>query len=110
MSWLFGRGSRLAVLVPLLAVLVSLSAVLLALGPVRQDGPVGFPLGTACGDATSDSVVLWTRTDRPATVVPEISAQADFGAVQALGPVEARPERDLTVKLLADGLAPGTAY
>ncbi len=58
---------------------------------------------------TADSAVLWTRADRPAALVAEVDARADFATLRRF-PAEATPAADLTVHTLATGLAPGTRY
>jgi alkaline phosphatase D len=40
-------------------------------------GPV-FTHGVASGDVTSDSAVLWVRTDQEALVKAEVSSSPDF--------------------------------
>jgi phosphodiesterase/alkaline phosphatase D-like protein len=59
---------------------------------------------------TADSVVLWTRPDRPTALAAEIDRRPDFAAPRRLGPFEAPPADDLTVHVVVDGLAAGTRY
>jgi alkaline phosphatase D len=93
--------SRWALLLPLALLLCAAS------GP---QSPATFPIGVACGDMAADSVVLWTRVDRPATLVPEIDTQADFATVRDLPPIVARADDDFTAKAVAADLQPGTVY
>lgn len=94
---------------PWLALLI-LCVLLLALAPLPQKGGVDFRWGVACGDMAADSLVLWTRADRPMALVPEIDTRGDFATARRLAPVEATPRADLTAKTVADGLAPGALY
>jgi phosphodiesterase/alkaline phosphatase D-like protein len=87
-----------------------LALLLAGLAPTPQKGIVGFQWGVACGDMAADSLVLWTRADRPARLTPEVDTRPDFATARALAPVEAGPASDLTAKSLVTGLAPGTLY
>jgi len=89
----------------------------LAALPLRaraQDFPPSstFRHGVASGDPAADSVVLWTRvtTEGAAKVAWEVSEQADFASILQQGAFETGPERDHTVKVLAEGLRPGATY
>jgi alkaline phosphatase D len=64
----------------------------------------------ASGDMTNDSAVLWTRASTAGSVVPELSLTPGFEEPRPLRAVEASPANDLTVKVLAGGLSPGTRY
>lgn len=73
-----------------------------------------FYHGVASGDPFSESVVLWTRVT-PKTQLPLIEVEweignSNFTQVVAQGQVSTGPERDYTVKLIAEGLEPGTDY
>lgn len=71
-----------------------------------------FRHGVASGDPDDSSVVLWTRitgTEVP-QVLWEVSADMAFSDVVTSGSFLTGPDRDYTVKLLADGLQPGTVY
>lgn len=92
------------------ALLLACVVALLALAPAPQKGSVGFLWGVACGDMAADSLVLWTRADRPARLTPELDTRPDFATARALSPIEAMASSDLTAKALAAGLAPGTLY
>jgi len=78
------------------------------------DNSVGVPpfLGVAAGDADTSSAVLWTRVDRQGAVPvhAQVSTMQDFsGSVLTFGGTS-DPAKDYTVKLVANGLAPGTRY
>lgn len=72
-----------------------------------------FRHGVASGDPDAHSVVLWTRVsgaDGSAEVAWELSRDPQFGSTDKRGSFITGPERDYTVKLLADGLEPGSTY
>lgn len=73
-----------------------------------------FRHGVASGDPLQDRVVLWTRisADRAAPQRVEVVMATDPGLTQNLRRFEgeASAEHDWTVKIDADGLAPGTTY
>jgi alkaline phosphatase D len=69
-----------------------------------------FAYGVASGDQTNDSVVLWTRTATVTSVIPELSLSAAFDSPMALPMVQSSEASDLTVKVVASGLKPGTKY
>ncbi|MFM5950373.1 MAG: alkaline phosphatase D family protein, partial [Novosphingobium sp.] len=71
-----------------------------------------FLHGVASGDPDATSVVLWTRVTAPAplNVDWELAADHRFRKVLARGRMATGPERDFTVKVLAEGLAPGGRY
>lgn len=76
------------------------------------DGAV-FAHGVASGDPGHESVVLWTRVTIDAdaeTVRWAIAEDPEFRAVVGEGEAVASAERDHTVKVIADGLAPGKTY
>lgn len=84
-------------------------------GPLAADSP-RFAHGVASGDPLGDRVILWTRIT-PASddgarirVDWEIAEDAAFERIASAGHFETGPERDYTVKIDADGLAPGRAY
>jgi phosphodiesterase/alkaline phosphatase D-like protein len=72
--------------------------------------PAPFAYGVASGDMTAESAVLWTRAARPSGVTAELSLTPGFEAPHALATLVARPEDDLTVRVLATGLSAGTKY
>lgn len=71
-----------------------------------------FQHGVASGDPDATSVVLWTRVNAtaPLSVAWEVAEDAGFRRVVASGSFETGPERDFTVKPVADGLKPGARY
>jgi len=71
-----------------------------------------FAHGVASGDPDATSVVLWTRVSvaAPVEVEWELAADAGFTRIVRQGRFATGPERDYTVKVLADGLEPGGRY
>jgi alkaline phosphatase D len=79
-----------------------------------------LPEGTAVGDITSQSALLWLRTTGPKSVQVEwasveawkkISAMASVQSAAARTPVVTTgPETDYTLAIPLDGLAPATRY
>lgn len=79
-----------------------------------------LPEGTAVGDITSQSALLWLRTTGPKSVQVEwasveawkkISAMASVQSAAARTPVVTTgPETDYTLVIPLDGLAPATRY
>ena len=73
-----------------------------------------FACGVASGDPAMDSVVLWTRVHGAQggglTAVAEVADDASFGNIVWTRKVETGPERDWTVKTIAEGLEPGRRY
>ncbi|MDE8652908.1 alkaline phosphatase D family protein [Novosphingobium album (ex Liu et al. 2023)] len=78
---------------------------------VPASSPV-FRHGVASGDPDATSVVLWTRVTHQgaAEVAWELAETAAFDPVLRRGIAATGPERDHTVKVLAEGLAPGRTY
>lgn len=78
--------------------------------PVPADAT--FRHGVASGDPDATSVVLWTRVSGMDKVAGtwELSVAADFAKVLRSGSFTTDADRDFTVKVLADGLAPGGHY
>ena len=72
-----------------------------------------FRHGVASGDPRADSVVLWTRVtpegEGAVDVVCRVATRADFSDARTVE-LTASPARDWCVKLVADGLRPGTLY
>lgn len=74
-----------------------------------------FYHGVASGDPYANSVVLWTRIT-PETRLPEVEVQwevasdKNFSRIVSKGSFTTGPERDYTVKVVADGLNAGTDY
>jgi alkaline phosphatase D len=79
-----------------------------AQGPaVTTGGRPGIPNGIASGDVTTDSAVIWSRTDRAARMVVEWDTTESFGNLRRqLGPVTGA-EADFTGKLRLEGLPSG---
>jgi alkaline phosphatase D len=81
-----------------------------------QTTPVSFRHGVASGDPHTDSVLLWTRVtpDTPTNgsipVSWEVAADAEFRRIAAHGVFDTHAGRDFTVKVIAEGLRPGTEY
>jgi alkaline phosphatase D len=48
--------------------------------------------------------MIWTRTDRPARVMMEVSTTEDFANARKLAPLNALPDSDFTLKRLVGGL------
>lgn len=72
-----------------------------------------FPQGVASADPTPDGIVLWTRveTDRDREAVRyEVARDDGFLDIVASGDTAALREHDHTVRLVLEGLAPGTTY
>ena len=71
-----------------------------------------FRHGIASGDPDATSVVLWTRISGldSATVDWEIASDPGFVRPVRSGQFATGPERDFTVKVLAEGLQPGARY
>jgi len=82
----------------------------------RARGRYSFPQGLASGDPTHRSVVLWTRVidqvepDSDVAIVAEVSLSENFDQAVVRTPLQAKREFDHTIRLLVDGLRPGTTY
>lgn len=63
-----------------------------------------FSHGVQSGDVDTTSGMIWTRTDRPAKVMMEVSTTESFNNARQLAPLNALPNNDLAVKRLIDGL------
>jgi alkaline phosphatase D len=63
--------------------------------------------GIQSGDVEANSAVIWARADRPARLRLECSGVESFASIIRTASIDALPERDLTAKLLIDGLPPG---
>lgn len=89
----------------------------IATHPLRLKAHEAFPNslfrhGVASGDPDATSVVLWTRiTARGEQDVEwELADTQIFKKILARGVVTTGPDRDHSVKVLANGLAPGGVY
>lgn len=82
--------------------------------PARARSPIPpvFRHGIASGDPDATSVVLWTRVTvaAPTEVEWELAVDAGFARVMRNGRFVTGPERDYTVKVVAEGLEPGGRY
>lgn len=78
---------------------------------VKQSNNV-FVYGVASGDPDTTSIVLWTHVtaNSPVDVMCEVSRDARFRSLTWSGQFTTGPERDHTVKIIADGLKPGGRY
>ena len=76
---------------------------------VRRDRPA-LPSGIMSGDVTTNSAVVWSRTDRRARLVVDLTSQGRFDrAIRLRGPVTG-PDQDFTAQLPLKGLRPGQQY
>jgi alkaline phosphatase D len=114
----------------LLAVIVTIAG---CTAPSREGLPPGSPFaetdtastnllpqGIAMGDVTSQSALLWLRTDGPITVQVEWAPVAIWDRVSKMGTATAPVERtqvfttsqegDFTLTIPLEGLAPATRY
>jgi alkaline phosphatase D len=75
---------------------------------------VGFTHGVASGEPRQRSVMLWTRhvpiSGDSSRLGWEIAEAGSPRRIVASGDVEATPERDWCVKVVAQGLKPGRSY
>ncbi len=71
-----------------------------------------FRHGVASGDPDAASVVLWTRVTAqdPLEVEWELAGDLAFNRIVRRGRFATGPDRDFTVKVLAEGLTPGAHY
>ncbi len=63
-----------------------------------------FTHGVQSGDVDTSSGMIWTRTDRPARVMVEVSTTESFADARRLPPMDALPTDDFSVKRLIDAL------
>lgn len=63
-----------------------------------------FTHGVQSGDVDTMSGMIWTRTDRPARVMMEVSTTESFANARQLAPLTAMPTNDLAVKRMVTGL------
>ena len=76
---------------------------------VRRSRP-GLPSGIASGDVTANSAVVWSRTDRRARLVVDLTSHGRFDrAVRLRGPITSA-DADYTAQLPLRGLRPGQRY
>jgi alkaline phosphatase D len=83
-------------------------------GEAAYGGKAEFIHGVASGDPAQNSVLIWTRvTPDMAGPVPvnwSVCSDPAFKNVVQKGVFMTGPERDYTVKVLVEGLAPGQPY
>ena len=94
------RSNRRAFLVGSTAFAASLSMPAISRAASR---PV-FTHGVQSGDVDMSSGMIWTRTDRPARVMMEVSTTESFTDARQLTPMDAIPNSDFAVKRLVEGL------
>jgi alkaline phosphatase D len=70
----------------------------------RADARPVFTHGVQSGDVDAASGMIWTRTDRPARVMMEVSTTESFEDAMRMAPLDALPDSDLAVKRLVEGL------
>src|SRR5262245_32822848 len=63
--------------------------------------------GVQSGDVSTDSGMVWARTDRPARMLIEASTSDSFKDVCHASFVDALPETDFTAKVLLENLPAG---
>jgi alkaline phosphatase D len=63
--------------------------------------------GIQSGDASVDSGVIWSRTDRPARMLAEIATTDSFKTIHHAVFVDALPETDFTARTLIEDLPSG---
>ncbi len=75
-------------------------------------GSAVFRHGVASGDPDATSVVLWSRVTvaAPLEVEWELASDPGFRRMVRQGRFATGPERDFTVKVVAEGLEPGARY
>ncbi|HKE61870.1 MAG TPA: PhoD-like phosphatase N-terminal domain-containing protein, partial [Nitrospira sp.] len=87
---------------------------------MTPSGEVLLPQGTAVGDVTSQSAVLWLRTDGPKSVQLEWASVEAWKKISAMASVQSPamrtpvlmtgPETDDTLSIPFSGLSPATRY
>ncbi|WP_292496672.1 PhoD-like phosphatase N-terminal domain-containing protein, partial [Mesorhizobium sp.] len=71
----------------------------------RANQRPAFTHGVQSGDVDATSGMVWTRTDRPARVMYEVSTTESFADAVRLAPLDTSPASDYTVKRLLTDLA-----
>ena len=71
----------------------------------RANQRPAFTHGVQSGDVDTESGMVWTRADRPARVMFEVSTTENFANATKLPPLAALPDSDFTVKRLLTDLA-----
>lgn len=81
----------------------------------KNNSPIQFLHGVACGDPLTDSLILWTKVTPeqqpdPVQLLLEVSESADFSAVKHQQLCLARQDADYCCKVDLTGLQPGRSY
>ena len=63
--------------------------------------------GVQSGDVSTNSGIVWARTDRPARMLVEAATTDSFKTIHSAVSVDAFPESDFTAKALLEGLPSG---
>ena len=71
---------------------------------LRAANAPAFTHGVQSGDTTVSGGVVWTRVDRPARILLEVSTTESFADPRRIAVLNALPESDMAVKCLLDGL------
>ena len=83
-------------------------------GAASKDAVASFAHGIASGDPADTSVLLWTRVSPGGTATGSIMVswwmKPAAGGESVKGQFLTGPDRDYTVKVIAEGLKPGTDY
>ncbi|WP_414563655.1 MULTISPECIES: alkaline phosphatase D family protein [unclassified Anabaena] len=66
----------------------------------------GIPYGIASGDLTDNSIILWSRCDRPARMLIEYSTSESFRNVRRVFGPRALEENDFTARFSLNNLPP----
>ena len=77
---------------------------------LRPALPCGAVVGDPVSGAESNSVVIWSRTDRPAVMEVEYASRPDFQGAVRLSGLSARPEEGFTARQELRGLRAGVEY
>ncbi|MEH2023280.1 alkaline phosphatase D family protein [Nostoc sp.] len=92
-----------------------ISTNLVAKSPVFAEAPAiitsdkmrpAIPYGVASGDISNDSIVIWSRSDRPAKMIVEYSTSESFRNVQRVVGPNALKNSDFTARLYLKNLPP----
>ncbi|MEU5690444.1 alkaline phosphatase D family protein [Actinosynnema sp. NPDC020468] len=84
----------------------SAAALLPGVALARSGRPV-LTHGVQAGDVTADGALVWTRSDRPARMVVEVSSDPSFRLVRRVRGPLLTPETGGTGKVRVHGLLPG---
>src|SRR5262249_28598922 len=63
--------------------------------------------GIQSGDVSTDSGVVWARSDRPSRMLVEVATTENFTVIRSAASVDALRERVSAAKALIEGLPPG---